>query len=59
VKHSAVDAETVRVNEPGVAFEAAVSVKVLVPLPGLAMLAGLKAAVTPLGKPLTDKVSDA
>jgi hypothetical protein len=38
---------------PGVFVEAAASVKVLLPLPGAAMLDGEKLAVTPLGTPLT------
>lgn len=33
------------------------SVNVLVPLPGAAMLAGEKPAVTPFGRPLTDSVT--
>jgi len=39
---------------PEAALEAAVSVSVLLPLPGDAMLAGEKAAVTPFGSPLTE-----
>jgi hypothetical protein len=35
--------------------EATTSFKVLVPLPGDAMLLGVKLAVTPFGSPLTDK----
>lgn len=47
-------AEIVRVELPVLAVEAEVSVNLLVPLPGEAMLAGAKAAVTPLGKPVTE-----
>jgi hypothetical protein len=36
---------------------AAASVKVLLPLPGAAMLGGTKLAVTPLGSPLTDNAT--
>ena len=39
------------------AVEAAASVKVLVPLPGAAMLVGAKLAVTPLGRPLIDNAT--
>jgi hypothetical protein len=41
-------------KEPAAAPEAAASVNVLLPLPGAAMLAGVKLAVTPVGSPLTD-----
>ena len=37
----------------------AVIVNVLLPLPGVAILAGVKFAVTPVGKPLTDKATGA
>jgi hypothetical protein len=47
-------AVTVRLKEPGAVEEAAASVNVLVPVPGVAMLAGTKLAVTPFGSPLTD-----
>lgn len=42
---------------PGDVPEAAVSVKVLLPLPGAAMLVGAKLAVTPGGSPATDKAT--
>jgi hypothetical protein len=45
---------TVSVVAPPTALEAAFSVSVLLPLPGDAMLAGEKVAVTPFGSPLTD-----
>jgi hypothetical protein len=48
-------AVTVRVQVRAVVPEATASVKVLVPLPGDAMLVGAKLAVTPVGSPLTDK----
>lgn len=38
-------------------MEAATSVNVLVPLPGAAMVAGAKLAVTPLGSALTDNAT--
>jgi hypothetical protein len=46
----------VSVEPPPAAEEAALSVSVLVPLPGDAMLAGAKLAVTLIGCPLTDNV---
>ena len=49
-------AVTVRVEVPVLAVDAAFKVSVLVPLPGEAMLVGANAAVTPLGRPLTDIV---
>jgi len=49
----------VSVKAPVAAVEAAASVKVLLPLPGEAMLAGAKPAVTPAGNPLTDKLIEA
>jgi len=42
---------------PGNVPEAAASVKVLTPLPGAVMLAGVKGAVTPCGNPLTDNAT--
>ena len=50
------EAITVRVEVPAAAVEAADSVKMLLPLPGAAMLVGAKLAVTPIGDPLTDNV---
>ena len=47
-------AVTVKVAVLAAAAEDAVSVKVLAPLPGAAMLAGAKLAVTPLGRLLID-----
>jgi hypothetical protein len=44
----------VRVEMPLPALEDALIVKVLVPLPGEAMLAGVKLAVTPFGSPLIE-----
>jgi hypothetical protein len=44
-------------KEPAAIPEAAASVSVLLPLPGAAMLAGAKLAVTPLGSPLTDNAT--
>ena len=44
---------------PGAAVLAAVSVTVLVPLPGAAKLAGERLAVTPEGKPVTDSATAA
>jgi hypothetical protein len=52
-------AVTVTVADPTVAAVVAVSVKVLLPLPGDAMLAGENAAVTPLGNPVTDNATAA
>jgi hypothetical protein len=46
---------TVTVKPPGVAVLVAAKVSVLVPAP--AMVAGVKAAVTPLGKPIADKLT--
>jgi hypothetical protein len=43
------------VETPGAAVEAAVSVNLLLPLPGAARLAGAKLAVTPLGSPVAEK----
>ena len=48
-------APIVRLETPAVAVELTESVKVLFPLPGAAMLVGLRVAVTPLGSPLMDK----
>jgi hypothetical protein len=45
---------TVKLKEPATVPEATVNVKVVLPLPGVAMAAGAKLAVTPLGSPLTD-----
>ena len=53
------DAVTVRFTVPLVAVDAALRVRVLRPLPGAAMLAGAKLAVTPFGRPLTDNVMGA
>jgi hypothetical protein len=47
-------AVTVRLKEPAAVPEAVASVNVLFPLPGAAILAGAKFAVTPCGRPLTD-----
>jgi hypothetical protein len=47
-------ADTVKVETPGAAVEPTDRVMVLCPLPGAAMLAGLKVAVTPDGSPVTD-----
>ena len=47
----------VRAMVPAVLVEAAASVKVLVPAPGEAMLAGAKVAVTPDGRPLTENAT--
>jgi hypothetical protein len=52
-------AATVTVAGPVAAPVVAVSVKVLLPLPGDAMLAGEKAAVTPLGNPVADNATPA
>ncbi len=49
-------AVTVRVEAPPAAVEVAESVKVLLPLPGAAMVLGAKLAVTPLGAPLADNL---
>src|SRR5262249_40939784 len=46
-----------RVALPAVAPDATVRVSVLFPLPGAARLAGANFAVTPEGKPLTDKAT--
>ena len=48
---------TVIVDTPPAAVVAAVNFKVLVPLPGDAMLAGENAAVTPFGNPVADSVT--
>jgi hypothetical protein len=50
-------AVTVTLQEPAAVAEAAASVNVLLPLPGAAMLAGAKLAVTPVGSPLTDNTT--
>ena len=47
----------VRLEFPAGALADAVNVKVLLPLPGEAMLVGAKEAVTPAGSPLTDKAT--
>jgi len=47
-------AVTVSVETPGAAVEPAEIVKALLPLPGAAMLGGLKPAETPAGAPLTE-----
>jgi len=51
------EAVTVRLKEPAAVPEAAVSVNVLLPLPGAATLVGAKLAVTPAGSPLTDSAT--
>jgi hypothetical protein len=43
---------------PMAADEAAVSFKVLAPAAGLLMVAGEKAAVTPFGNPVAERVTD-
>jgi hypothetical protein len=48
----------VTVEEPVVAVALAVSVRVEVPLPGAAIDAGAKLAVTPAGKPDADSETD-
>jgi hypothetical protein len=48
---------TVKVETPAAVPEAADSFKVLLPLPGAAMLEGAKLAVTPCGSPLTDNAT--
>jgi hypothetical protein len=50
-------AARVRVETPAVAVEPTDSVKVLLPLPGAAMLVRVKFAVTLFGSPLTDKAT--
>lgn len=50
-------AVTVTVPAPEVAAEAALSVSVLLPPPGEAMLVGENAAVTPFGNPVTDRAT--
>jgi hypothetical protein len=50
-------AVTVSVEVPADAVEAAVNFKVLLPLPGEAILAGEKLAVTPFGTPLMDRAT--
>lgn len=45
-------ADTVSVEAPGITAEPTESVSVLCPLPGAAMVVGLKVAVTPLGSPM-------
>jgi len=50
-------AARVRVETPAVAVEPTDNVRVLLPLPGAAILAWLKFAVTPLGSPLTDNAT--
>lgn len=49
----------VRVEVWAAAVEAAVSLSVLVPAPGEAMLVGVKVAVTPLGSPLMERATAA
>lgn len=51
------DAVTVRVEVAAAAVDATFSVNVLLPLPGVAILAGAKLPVTPFGSPLTDSVT--
>jgi hypothetical protein len=48
-------APIVRAETPAAAAELTASVKVLFPLPGAAMLVGLRLAVTPLGSPLMER----
>ena len=50
-------AVTVSEAVPTVAVEVADNFKVLLPEPGEAMLAGAKVAVTPFGRPLTEKAT--
>lgn len=50
-------APSVNVWAPAATVEATDSVKVLLPFPGAGMLVLLKLAVTPLGSPLTDKLT--
>jgi hypothetical protein len=50
-------AVTVKLKVPAAAEDAADSVKVLLPLPGDAMLAGAKLDVTPAGRPLMDRAT--
>jgi hypothetical protein len=45
---------TLKLNVPTVVPEATDNFRMLLPLPGGAMLVGAKLAVTPLGSPLTD-----
>jgi hypothetical protein len=52
-------AVSVSLKAPTLAVDALVRVKVLAPLPGAAMVCGLKLAVTPLGAPDTDTASAA
>ena len=49
-------AVTVRVDVPAAAPEPTVMRRILVPVPGEAILAGARVALTPLGSPLTDNV---
>ena len=51
------EAVTVSLKAPAAVPDAAVSVKVLLPLPGAAMIAGAKLPVTPVGRPLTDNAT--
>ena len=48
-------AARVNVDSPAGAAELTARVNLLLPVPGAAMLAGTRLAVTPLGTPLTDK----
>jgi hypothetical protein len=50
-------AVTVKVEVPAAAVEAAARVKVLLPLPGDAILVGAKLAVTPAGTPVIDNAT--
>jgi len=51
------EALTAGLKAPAAVPDAAVSVKVLLPLPGAAMIAGAKLPVTPVGRPLTDNAT--
>lgn len=51
------EAVMVRADVPGAFVELAVSVSLLLPLPGEAMLVGEKPAVTPAGSPLIDNAT--
>ena len=48
---------SVKVVVPAAVPDAAVSVNMLLPLPGEAMLVGAKLAVTPFGRPVTDNAT--
>ncbi len=50
-------AVTVALNVPGVAVLLAVNCRVELPVPGAAMEAGVKLAVTPAGNPETERLT--